>query len=283
VPPAITDVNPPQRECSPPPPPPPASTGARLKRKSFHRALALTPLALPPPTLAPLPSLPSPSPIRATARLSRPYMDLLPPPTELASEATYYQDPQARKQLREYLGSRHRFSEAVEFGFPSPDSPPPSSAGTDGSFPIQRASSVSSTDRDDASVQSEGPSTPTAPPRHHTRKPTPSASFDSGVVLPMQLNHSGRVQRSGSSSNLSGREMTLHLTLTRPELRITEDKLYSWQRTQMSGVTVADSDPLALEPLPINEDCTGAHGAFAGQGGGRRKGLGRVWKSMRRR
>ena len=35
------------------------------------------------------------------------------------SEATYYQDPEARLKLRVYLASPQKFDEAVEFGFPS--------------------------------------------------------------------------------------------------------------------------------------------------------------------
>ncbi|TKA77176.1 hypothetical protein B0A55_04470 [Friedmanniomyces simplex] len=232
-----------------------------------------------------MPSLPSPSPAQTAvvfARLSRPYTDPMLLPAAPLPEPTYYQDPEARKQLREYLGSQHRFDEALEFGFPSPESTP-----TDDSFPIQSITSSDSADEDDASLETDGPSTPTGFTPHEPRKTAPSASFDSGVaVLRPQPS-----DRSRSSSHLSGREMTLRLTLTRPELRSSseEDKLYSWQRTQTSGVAVADSDPLALAPLAISEDSTGAHGAFAGQrqrqqcgraGGG--LGLGRVWKSIRR-
>lgn len=52
------------------------------------------------------------------------------------------------------------------------------------------------------------------------------------------------------------REMTLRLTLTRPDLRANEDELYGWQ-------TKPKDDPLALEELPISDDVNGEKGAFA--------------------
>ncbi|KAK0833394.1 hypothetical protein LTR57_022407, partial [Friedmanniomyces endolithicus] len=189
------------------------------------------------------------------------------------SEPTYFHDSEPRRQLREYPGSQHRFDEAIEFGSPSPEPQEGNEF-----IPIQSTVAFDSTDEEEASLEIDEPSTPTGNPSHHQRKVAQSASFDSGIVLPLQTG-----ERSRSSSNISGRETTLRLTRPRPELRTSEDKLYSWQRTQTSGVAVANSDPLALEPLCISEDSTGAHGAFAGrqQQYARPKGLGRVWKSFR--
>ncbi|KAK0777821.1 hypothetical protein LTR03_014935 [Friedmanniomyces endolithicus] len=196
---------------------------------------------------------------------------LLPP--ESLSESTYFHDSEPHRQLREYPTSQHHFNEAIEFGSSSPEPQE-----RDEFIPIQSTESFNSTDEDETSLEPDEPSTPTGHPSHHERKVAQSASFDSGIVLPLQ-----KGERSRSSSNISGRETTLRHTRPRPELRTSEDKLYSWQRTQTSGVVVANSDPLALEPLCISEDSTGAHGAFAGrqQQYARPKGLGRVWKSFR--
>ncbi|KAK0334879.1 hypothetical protein LTR91_018661 [Friedmanniomyces endolithicus] len=290
--PPASDTAPVSREPPPPRRLPQPTAAAKLKRKSIHRALALTPLVLPPPTLTPLPpmlssspspppspspsSSPTPSPTRAavlSARLSRPYTDPMLLPPEALSEPTYFHDSEPRRQLREYPGSQHRFDEAIEFGSPSPEPQEGNEF-----IPIQSTVAFDSTDEEEASLEIDEPSTPTGNPSHHQRKVAQSASFDSGIVLPLQTG-----ERSRSSSNISGRETTLRLTRPRPELRTSEDKLYSWQRTQTSGVAVANSDPLALEPLCISEDSTGAHGAFAGrqQQYARPKGLGRVWKSFR--
>ncbi|KAK0809850.1 hypothetical protein LTS02_001401 [Friedmanniomyces endolithicus] len=290
--PPASDIAPVSREPPPPRRLPQPTAAAKLKRKSIHRALALTPLVLPPPTLTPLPpmlssspspppspspsSSPTPSPTRAavlSARLSRPYTDPMLLPPEALSEPTYFHDSEPRRQLREYPGSQHRFDEAIEFGSPSPEPQEGNEF-----IPIQSTVAFDSTDEEEASLEIDEPSTPTGNPSHHQRKVAQSASFDSGIVLPLQTG-----ERSRSSSNISGRETTLRLTRPRPELRTSEDKLYSWQRTQTSGVAVANSDPLALEPLCISEDSTGAHGAFAGrqQQYARPKGLGRVWKSFR--
>ncbi|KAK0946538.1 hypothetical protein LTR29_002006 [Friedmanniomyces endolithicus] len=293
----------PQTREPPPPRGPLESTpAANLKRKSIYRALALTPLVLPPPTLTPLPPMPSPSPstssslspspspsssaspssspmpspTRATvlsARLSRPYTDPMLLPVQSPPISSYFQELEPHRQLREYPDSQHRFDEAIEFGSPSPEP-----QGRDEFIPIQSTESFDGTDEDDAPLETDEPSPPPGHPPHHERKVAQSASFDSGIVLPLQTG-----ERSRSSSNISGRETAVRLTRPRPELRTSEDKLHSWQRTQTSGVAVANFDPLALEPLCISENSTGAHGAFAGrqQQFGRPKGLGRVWKSLR--
>ncbi|KAK5126918.1 hypothetical protein LTR85_008276 [Meristemomyces frigidus] len=269
------------------PPPPPSRPHEKPKRKSFHRALTLTPLALPAPTLTPIPPVPSPSTIKqlaVSARLSRPYLDAAPLAPEELSEAKYYQDPDARRQLRQYLASPQKFDEAIEFGFPSPDQIAPSSSGTDRSFPIQHTPSPSGDDRDDTSFDSSGPPTPTEHADDRRRTIIQSASLDSGIGLPLQTNMTDKAEDYDTPRLGVGREMTLRMTLTRPELRLSEEKLRGHRRTETTAVAiVADLDPLALGSLPVCDDHTGAHGAFAIQGVDQKKGLKRVWKSIRRR
>ena len=56
----------------------------------------------------------------------------------------------------------------------------------------------------------------------------------------------------------SNREMTLRMTLTRPDLRADEEQLYGWK--EQKG---RKDDPFALEELHLTDDMTGAKGAFA--------------------
>lgn len=58
------------------------------------------------------------------------------------------------------------------------------------------------------------------------------------------------------------REMTLRLTLTRPDLRAHEEELYGWQGKPRD-------DPLALEELPVSDDTNGEMGPFGAGGAGK--------------
>lgn len=153
-------------------------------------------------------------------------------------EAAHYQDPDARKKLRVYLASPQKFDEAVEFGFPSAEAPPakrknephplrkqqsrleladdPAARKEEGA-PADDKSSVYS---DDGSVpEPDSPKTPEpldrAPPRPF--RPGPDAA-----AKPARHEHSG--------SHASSREMTLRMTLTRPDLRACEDQIYGWKQ-----------------------------------------------------
>ena len=270
----------------PPPPPEPKHVvfGAKPKRKSFIRRHSLTPLPLPAPTLAPsvppVPPLPSPDQVRhfaLSAKQSRPsteqVLGLLEPP----AERRYYQDQDARFKLRSALASTEKFDEALAFGF-SPTDERSNSSSTDPSFPLQQPTLYHSEQEDDdiKSIETLSPRTPTYASEDQPAIKQPS--FDSGFELP--FTHMTRPKTSGSSN----REMTIHMTLTRRDLRSPspEEQLYSAQRFQNTGVDVAKGDPLALEPLAVTEDATGAHGAFAVHDGVLPKGLKRVWKSLTR-
>ncbi|KAK5681149.1 hypothetical protein LTS10_006910 [Elasticomyces elasticus] len=273
VPPSDNTLPPPCIIAQPSPPVTKPLAVVRPKRKSMHRALTLVPLVLPPPTLTPL-SEATPSPVQpaiVAARLSRPYLDQMVVPANRWPHSASVQIPGAHRQS--HSGFAHGFDVTLEPGHCLESIP--SSPSTDASFLIQGASSLDSLDEDDASLHTNTPE-----PTSHERKVAQSASFDSGIVLPLQMNHSEGVERSRRSSNLSGREMALRFT--RLEVRTPEEELYRWQRTQTSGVSVADADPLALAPLMIVDDSTGACGAFAAQNGSQPRGLGRVWNSIRR-
>ncbi|KAF2035738.1 hypothetical protein EK21DRAFT_84151 [Setomelanomma holmii] len=202
------------------------------------------------------------------------------PPPIFDPEATHYRDPEARKKLRTYLASPQKFDEAIEFGFPStadddgaatPSRPhyqlPPIASHSrkfsrdmqtflrDGklSFFEDTVSDNQGLESDaDSVVDVESPSTPSSAGlsfRLHSRQVSHSkiASEDQPR---MSLQHpSGRLNR----------EMTLRMTLTRPDLRADDDQLYGWQS---SSQRPPKDDPLALEDLVLTDDMTGTKGAF---------------------
>lgn len=182
--------------------------------------------------------------------------------------ATHYQDPEARLKLRVYLASPSKFDEALEFGFPSLEST--------NQLPHPRRPSITRQHHTEPALQtffnSENPSfldgfdsdsdgaeslpemdTPHTPSdamflRNSNRLPTsqPSSSdlnrpfwkADGRMITkPIEpLLHQQPYLVSGCN-----REMTLRMTLTRPDLRASEDLLYG---------PASDTDPLALEHLP---------------------------------
>ncbi|KAF2869408.1 hypothetical protein BDV95DRAFT_98879 [Massariosphaeria phaeospora] len=192
-------------------------------------------------------------------------------------EATHYRDPEARKTLRMFLASPQKFDEAVEFGFPSAAGseevkhryqlPPIATDARNFSRDMQtflrddRISFLEDDDEDqglesdgDSTVDLESPVTPSSIGmsfRGHARHLSPStySSLDStGLPLNPLNPMSGRLNR----------EMTLRMTLTRPDLRADDDQLYGWQ-----GAKGGKDDPFALEELPVSDDMTGSKGAFA--------------------
>lgn len=186
-------------------------------------------------------------------------------PTDASTK--YYQDPEAHLKLRVYLASASKFDEALEFGFPSLES-------TD-QLPQPRRPSLSRQHRTEPAPQtfydSENPSfldgsdcdsddAESLPEMDIPHTPSDAVFFHNIHRLPISKPSSsdqdrpfavpsGRIHpkqreqpRHQQPYIVSGcnREMTLRMTLTRPELRASDDLLY--------GHT--DHDPLALEHLP---------------------------------
>lgn len=181
-----------------------------------------------------------------------------------------------------YLASPQKFDEAIEFGFPSsaeqePTIPhyqlPPVAKHSrkfsrdmrtflrDGklSFFEDKASDNQGLESDGESIADvESPKTPSSTAglsfRMHTRQ---MSSIDSNG-LPSSQPSPGHVNR----------EMTLRMTLTRPELRADEDALYGWQsqgqhqQQKASMTATVQDDPLALEELILTDDQTGTKGPF---------------------
>lgn len=201
------------------------------------------------------------------------------------ASAAYYQDPEARMKLRKYLASPQKFDEAIEFGFPSLPTRNSMSerdpafravAYTKTGNEVQRLLredhsldkrySVESSDDETVSFN-DSPVTPASGEDIAPRVRPYGASIFNGLDksdLPsLRFNFDGMSDiiegtEPGPTNYdpLANREMTLRMTLTRPELRATSEELYGWEEQEQR-------DPLALERLHLSDDMTGRHGAFA--------------------
>lgn len=239
------------------------------RKASFSRKHALAPLPLPPPTLLPIvPSTKAANIQPAVLPLPSPVMKehiSTSSPVEVWRETKprYYGYFEARSKLRRFLASPEKFDEALEFGFPAADL----YHDDDG-------------DDDDHFSTSSSATTPRTP--IDLSFATPHGSVDSGIVIPLHTKKSSANLRT-LTPDLDGREMTLKLTLTRKDLRASDQQLYSLQRTQVSGVDIETSDPLALGSLVICDDHSGNHGAFAVRERPSKRGLKKLFSSMRKR
>lgn len=159
-------------------------------------------------------------------------------------EATYYQDPEARLKLRVYLASAQKFDEAIEFGFPSTKDGRPATSHTAGhshTFLLQDDSFLD--DEDEYQRFSSQSSSNTRPSRPMSGKPPNS------LKPPPMTGHY-------PLTSPGNREMTLRMTLTRPDLRADESQLYGWKKE------TTYADPLALEPLPPASESDAGMGPF---------------------
>lgn len=257
------------------------------------------------PSPLPSPSLPRPQ----SRTMSRPQSGQFrwsrrPSAPIIDPGAKHYRDPEARLKLRVYLASPQKFDEVIEFGFPSLESrddnvPRRAKSAGNGwqgndynttnthSFLDDDGATFSEVDRadlDDASLPDlDAPDTPsdaTFKPTHrlpHLSRPHPTDSNG-----PMRPHSKPRTSDSYARVVPSGREMTLRMTLTRPDLRDDETALYDWQ----DGLE--KDDPLALDELPFGaEGAGGMAGPFGGPDGwGPTKDDGmvkRMWKKVSRR
>jgi hypothetical protein len=166
--------------------------------------------------------------------------------TSIDPAAAHYQDPEARLKLRVYLASPQKFDEAIEFGFPSQQNTPnPLSPGqprhhgrgrSDDSERFQTflADDKSSTYSLDLSlVDPDSPMTPHTPEKQARKR----QQLDHGVAVQDHIG-GGNYMHSSTAS----REMTMRMTLTRPDLRANEDELYGWQQRPRQQHTTRTTD-----------------------------------------
>jgi hypothetical protein len=151
------------------------------------------------------------------------------------SDASYYQDPEARLKLRVYLASPQKFDEAVEFGFPSQTEPvsflkgPPSPVVHEIFPEVIPEADVSDASDDESFMESyhaeEG--------LHRSSSETETESED---TVPRLLSSGSTGSSQGHYPHIrpGNREMTLRMTLTRKDLRMEDD--------------------LVLEDLPIEKE-----------------------------
>lgn len=145
--------------------------------------------------------------------------------------AAHYQDPEARMRLRDYLASPQKFDEAIEFGFPSVGEERVNQLGVechDEEDPLDQLrtwlNDDNSSTRSDGSsiVDSESPKTPPIVDRPASTQP-----FRESQDVPFLLQ--------GEQSQTPLREMTLRMTLTRPDLRAGDSEIYGWQQNAHHG------------------------------------------------
>jgi hypothetical protein len=196
-----------------------------------------------------------------------------PTSTLVDPEAAHYQDPEARKKLRTYL-SPQKFDEAIQFGFsatPEKDAiaphyqlPPITTHARKFSRDMHtflkdgRLSFLDYKSTDNQGLESDGESA--------VEVESPATPSSTGMSFRLHSRHMSSIDSTGLPSTQSSicqpnREMTLRMTLTRPDLRADDEKLYGWQ-AQQTQPTLAKEDPLALEELVLSDDQNGTMGPF---------------------
>jgi hypothetical protein len=186
--------------------------------------------------------------------------------------AAHYQDPEARLKLREYLASPQKFDEAVAIGFPStdlfsatpevagdgrpakkrlsrqvpPDEPPPHlhtflNDNDDDEEEEEEEEAEAEADEDEED-EDEGHDNKTSlnsdqPSVADPDSPKTPQNFETPVLRPgrpsTDRTHVSRPSEGGSAQAPSSlREMTLRMTLTRPDLRAQGEPIYGWQKAR---------------------------------------------------
>ncbi|KAK7415650.1 hypothetical protein QQZ08_012276 [Neonectria magnoliae] len=171
-------------------------------------------------------------------------------------EAAHYQDPEARMKLRVFLASPQKFDEAIEFGFPSAEGMqahgPKLIKGKEGTEVSEKYRSFLEDDRSSAysdGVSVPDPDSPKTP--HLFEKPVFARS-----VRPSTERSSDRstcLRGDASRDPSSTREMTLRMTLTRPDLRANEDQIYGWKQPGSSRAATARDESVS-SPLIYARD-----------------------------
>ncbi|KAI8957450.1 hypothetical protein F5Y11DRAFT_363738 [Daldinia sp. FL1419] len=178
--------------------------------------------------------------------------------------AAHYQDPEARLKLRVYLASPQKFDEAIEFGFPSSDSSAvpyrdlPSAKGqSDGIFSPDSEKFKTFLEDDKSSIYSDDASLPDP---ESPRTPDTLDKNDKALRRPRTNDYQSRLPEGYAQVPAASREMTLRMTLTRPDLRACEDQMYGWKQAPRP-YSSKPSQILALrDDGPISAPYT-SHGA----------------------
>ena len=170
--------------------------------------------------------------------------------------ATHYQDPAARMKLRLYLASPQKFDEAIEFGFPSvqnrnqltrPMTSPQPRSEVNRTFFVDDTPELSGDDDDEPEEPDTrfDPRTPDDPIFQMNRTSRKGSIDGVAKARPFPVPRPTDSYARGLPSN---REMTLHMTLTRPDLRSPEEL------QQQSGPPKVNKLPLGKAELPAEAD-----------------------------
>ncbi|KAJ3570277.1 hypothetical protein NPX13_g5787 [Xylaria arbuscula] len=168
--------------------------------------------------------------------------------------ATHYQDPEARHKLRAYLASPQKFDEALEYGFPAnhaysnvlPTAVPTKHRMLSRGLVVANPERLKTFLADDSSSiyseetsipDSESPRTPHTPEDLNSLKPFPLSGH--GSALPRKLSEGF------AHGPMVPREMTLRMTLTRPDLRSRQDESYG----NSNGVAPRSSSSQLRPPM----------------------------------
>ncbi|SPN97009.1 uncharacterized protein DNG_00525 [Cephalotrichum gorgonifer] len=155
--------------------------------------------------------------------------------------AAHYQDPEARLKLRVYLASPQKFDEAIEFGFPSADVTPARRTNEPRPHREQQSHPTLSDEPDKthtfladdkSSIYSDDVSMPEP---DSPKTPEPLDNAPSRPFSTVSDAETAKPQRDFISTQASSREMTLRMTLTRPDLRARDDQIYGWQGGPSTG------------------------------------------------
>lgn len=201
-------------------------------------------------------------------------------PNPIDPAASHYQDPSARSTLRQYTASPQKFDEALEYGFPSLGEVVEKDERDNGFSAYKLRTFLdddkSSTYSNDSTVSD--PDSPKTPPIMD--KPVPAQG--SRTCTPSETS-----PELGCTQGPNPREMTLRMTLTRPDLRANEDQIYGWQKSaaarkaHMRGEALAPVQPereSGLRDMEKHFDALDQENIEPSEKGGMR----RFWKRVRR-
>ncbi|KIW83368.1 hypothetical protein Z517_02613 [Fonsecaea pedrosoi CBS 271.37] len=206
-----------------------------LSSLSIRRGRTSTSSSRPPVEAPPTPALPFIPPHTRSSSFSLRHLRSQASISSIDPRATHYQDPAARMKLRLYLASPQKFDEAIEFGFPSveereqwnhnrPMTSPQPRPEFNRTFFHDDTPSLSGDDGDDADEPDTmfDPRTPEEPV-FQMHRPSHKSSID-GVkgLRPFSIRRQPEPYPRGVTAD---REMTLHMTLTRPDLRSPEEQV----------------------------------------------------------
>jgi hypothetical protein len=209
-------------------------------------------------------------------------------------EAAYYQDPETRLKLRVYLASPQKFDEAVEFGFPASAEDTRSitvAAKSLGSKRSHESSTKTAASHEMEDLLADDGLSEEEDEDEVVEDPATPNEFEHGFPIspiPQQRHNLFSEGRHDPYIHvLSGnREMTLRMTLTRPDLRADESAIYGWQseiykdNSNSPVLECVKEDPLALDDLPVvSEDDSGCTDLWK-TGYGNEKGLKGLWRRV---